>query len=67
MVRGVRARETRMNDACDAPLNEPQVPERLPGAGLEPIGDMPAPFARYLHYEAVRWRPLMRSAGIKAV
>ena len=48
-----------------AALKEPQVAERMAGAGLEPIGDTPAEFARYLRDEAAKWGTLIRSAGIK--
>lgn len=56
----------RLHREIVAALKEPQVAERMAGAGLEPIGDTPAEFARYLRDEGVKWGKLIRSAGIKA-
>ncbi len=48
-----------------AVLKEPAIAERMAGAGLEPIGDAPAEFERYLAAEAAKWSKLIRTAGIK--
>ena len=37
----------------------------LASQGLEPVGDTPEEFARYLREEALKWGTLVRSAGIK--
>ncbi len=49
-----------------AVLKESAVTERMAAAGLEPIGDTPDQFARYLKAEAEKWGRLVKSAGIKA-
>lgn len=49
-----------------ATLQEPAIAERMAKAGLEPIGDTPAEFTRYLKAEAAKWGRLVKTAGIKA-
>lgn len=49
-----------------ATLKEPAIAERMARAGLEPIGDTPKEFDRYLQAEAAKWGKLVKSAGIKA-
>jgi tripartite-type tricarboxylate transporter receptor subunit TctC len=47
-------------------LKEPAIADRMAKAALDPIGDSPAEFARYLKSEAQKWGKLVKSAGIKA-
>ncbi|MBI3044229.1 MAG: tripartite tricarboxylate transporter substrate binding protein [Betaproteobacteria bacterium] len=47
-------------------LKEPVIAERMAKSALDPIGDTPAEFARYLRAEAQKWGKLVKSAGIKA-
>ncbi|MNC86546.1 Tripartite tricarboxylate transporter family receptor [compost metagenome] len=47
-------------------LREPVIAERMAKSALDPIGDTPAEFARYLRAEAQKWGKLVKSAGIKA-
>jgi tripartite-type tricarboxylate transporter receptor subunit TctC len=61
-----RAVIERLHREIVAVLKEPAIAERLAGAGLEPIGDTPEQFARYLRSEADKWGRLVKSAGIKA-
>jgi tripartite-type tricarboxylate transporter receptor subunit TctC len=56
----------RLNREIIAVLKEPQVSERMAKSALEPIGDTPAEFARYLRAEADKWSKLVKAAGIKA-
>ena len=49
-----------------ATLKEPAIAERMARAGLEPIGDTPQAFDRYLRDEAAKWGKLVKSAGIRA-
>lgn len=49
-----------------ATLKEPVIAERMARAGLEPIGDKPQEFGRYLQAEAAKWGKLVKAAGIKA-
>ena len=48
-----------------AVLGDAATSRRLAAQGLEPIGDTPAQFARYLRNEAGKWGKLIRTAGIK--
>ena len=56
----------KLNHAIVAILKEPQTAERLTAAGLEPIGDSPDEFGRYLKSEAVKWQKLVKSMGLTA-
>lgn len=47
-------------------LKEPVVADRMAKSALDPIGDTPGEFARYLRIEAQKWGKLVKSAGIKA-
>ena len=47
-------------------LKESAILERMTAAGLEPIGDTPAEFARYMAAEAAKWGKLVKTAQIKA-
>ncbi|MCC7486442.1 MAG: tripartite tricarboxylate transporter substrate binding protein [Burkholderiales bacterium] len=60
-----RAVIERLHREIVAALKEPAVTERMAKSALEPIGDTPAEFARYLAAEAEKWGRLVRAAGIK--
>lgn len=47
-------------------LKESVIADRMGKSALDPIGDTPAEFARYLRAEAQKWDKLVKSAGIKA-
>lgn len=47
-------------------LKESVIADRMAKSALDPIGDTPAEFARYLRAEAQKWGKLVKSAGIKA-
>lgn len=57
---------TRLQHEVAAALREPALIDRMTKAGLEPIGDTPEDFARYLAAEAVKWGKLVQSAQIRA-
>jgi tripartite-type tricarboxylate transporter receptor subunit TctC len=61
-----RAVVERLHQEIVAVLREVVIAERLAAAGLEPIGDTPDQFARYLKAEAKKWGRLVKTAGIKA-
>jgi tripartite-type tricarboxylate transporter receptor subunit TctC len=61
-----RAVVERLHREVVAVLKETATAERMAGAGLEPIGDTPVEFSRYLAAEAAKWGKLIRTAGIKA-
>jgi tripartite-type tricarboxylate transporter receptor subunit TctC len=60
-----RAIVERLHKEVVATLKEPAIAERLVGAGLDPIGDTPEQFARYLAVEAEKWGRVVKTAGIK--
>lgn len=55
----------RLHREVVAVLNDASIAKRLAAQGLEPIGDTPAQFARYLKDEAMKWGKLVKTAGIK--
>jgi tripartite-type tricarboxylate transporter receptor subunit TctC len=61
-----RAVIERLHREISAALKDPAIAQRMTGAGLDPIGDTPQQFARYLKAEAAKWGALVKSAGIKA-
>ena len=61
-----RAVVERLHKEVVAVLGEPAIAERLTRAGLDPIGDTPAEFSKYLKAEAGKWEKVVKSAGIKA-
>ncbi len=61
-----RAVVERLHREIVAVLKETIIIERMAGSALEPIGDTPDEFSRYLRAEADKWGKLVKSAGIKA-
>ncbi|MGZ8157065.1 MAG: tripartite tricarboxylate transporter substrate binding protein, partial [Burkholderiales bacterium] len=57
---------TKLNHALVAIVRDPATAERLTSAGLEPIGDSPEEFGRYLRAEAAKWQKLVKSLGLNA-
>lgn len=55
----------RLHREIAATLKEPAISERMAKSALDPIGDTPAEFARYLKSEAGKWGKLVRSARIR--
>lgn len=55
----------RLHREIAATLKEPAIAERMAKSALDPIGDTPAEFARYLKSEAGKWGKLVRSARIR--
>jgi len=55
----------RLQREIAAVLKEAPIAERMTAAGLEPIGDTPQQFARYLQAEAAKWGKLVRAAQIR--
>lgn len=64
-ARTPRAVIERLHREVVAVLKEPAIAERMTAAGLEPIGDTPAEFARYLAAEAAKWGKLVKEANIR--
>lgn len=55
----------RMNAACNAALEDPALRRRLEEAGFEPVGGGPEVLAQLIETNLVRWRRLVREAGIR--
>jgi len=55
----------RLHREIVAALGDPTISKRLAAQGLEPIGDTPAHFARYLRDEGAKWGKVVRTAGIR--
>jgi tripartite-type tricarboxylate transporter receptor subunit TctC len=55
----------RLHREIVAVLGDASISKRLAAQGLEPIGDTPAHFARYLRDEAAKWGKVVRTAGIR--
>ena len=55
----------RLQREIAAVLKEPAIAERMAKSALEPIGDSPSDFARYLKSEAEKWGKLVKSARIR--
>ena len=56
----------RLHREIVAVLHESTIAERMAKSALEPIGDTPNEFARYLKEEAEKWGRLIKTAGIRA-
>jgi tripartite-type tricarboxylate transporter receptor subunit TctC len=65
-ARTPRAVVDRLHREIVAVLKDALIAERMAKSALEPIGDTPAEFARYLKDEADKWGKLVKSAGIRA-
>jgi tripartite-type tricarboxylate transporter receptor subunit TctC len=65
-ARTPRAAVERLHREIVAVLGERVVIERMANAALEPIGNTPEEFGRYLKAEADKWGKLVKTAGIKA-
>lgn len=55
----------RLAREVQAAMADPKVRERLAQAGVVPVGDSPAEFARYVERESSRWQGLVKARGIK--
>ncbi len=56
----------RLNAEVVRILKLPDITERLVGQGLEPVGNSPDEFSRFLRSEIVTWEKVIRAAGIVA-
>lgn len=55
----------RMNTACNEALEDATLRARLEEVGFEPVGGPPEVLARLIETNLVRWRRLVREAGIR--
>lgn len=56
----------RLAKEAQAAVADPKVKEKLRQMGLEPIGDSPQSFGKFVQTEAARWGALVKSRNIKA-
>ncbi|MFA5522293.1 MAG: tripartite tricarboxylate transporter substrate binding protein [Castellaniella sp.] len=52
--------ETRLADALIKALHDPDLAERLRNLYMEPVGNTPEEFGRYMDEELARWAPLIK-------
>jgi|SRR5579872_102541 len=55
-----------LNEATNAALKSDLVRERLSGQGLEPAGDAPQAFAKFMQDESAKWGDIIQKADIHA-
>jgi tripartite-type tricarboxylate transporter receptor subunit TctC len=55
----------RLSREIHSVMTDTKVRERLLQAGLTPVGDTPAEFAKFVDSESKRWQALVRARGIK--
>lgn len=55
----------RLYDAARAALNAPEVRKRFEFEALEPVGNPPAEFARFVREDVQRWAKVVRYSGAK--
>jgi tripartite-type tricarboxylate transporter receptor subunit TctC len=56
---------TRLNAEIDAILKQPDVVQKLNGAGFELVGGSPEQFGALIKSESDKWAPIIKSANIK--
>ena len=57
---------TKLNGEVARILKLPEISGRLVGQGLEPVGNSPDEFSRFLRSEIVKWNKVIKDAGIVA-
>lgn len=55
---------TRLNAALNAAIEDPGMRKWLEGLGQQPLGGSAADFAKLIHVEQERWRPVVKKSGI---
>ena len=55
----------RLNAETVAGLKSPEMNERLSREGVDPVGNSPTEFVRYIQVEIDKWRKVIRAAGIQ--
>jgi tripartite-type tricarboxylate transporter receptor subunit TctC len=55
----------RLAKEVQAAVADPKVNERLLQAGVNPVGNSPAEFGKFVEKESARWQALVRARGIK--
>ena len=56
---------SRLNAEVVAGLKSPDLNERLSREGMDPVGNSPAEFAKYMQSEIDKWRKVIKAAGIQ--
>ncbi len=55
----------RLNREINAILRQPEVIEKMHGAGFEPVGGTPEEFAALIRREEMQWAPVVKRLGLK--
>ena len=53
-----------LNKAIVAAANDPAVIDRLQPQGLEPFPSTPEEYAKFMHEEDARWKPIIKASGV---
>lgn len=61
-----RDRIAHLHSVFSSVVRRPEIAQRLAAISLEPVGDSPEEFTRFLAAESARWRDLIRAAQIRA-
>lgn len=56
----------RLSSAANKAVTSPELRDRMLADGAEPVGSTPAGFQKYLAAEIVKWRRVVKSAGVTA-
>ncbi len=56
----------RIHDAFAKTMALPEVRDKLRGGGLEPVGDSPDEFARFMRAEGAKWSKIAKDVGARA-
>ena len=56
---------SRLHAETVAGLKSPDLSERLTREGMDPVGNSPAEFAKYMQSEIDKWRKVIKAAGIQ--
>ena len=56
----------KLNQAIVQIVYLPETKDRLREQGLEPVGDTPGEFVKFLHGEIAKWRKVVAASGMKA-
>ena len=61
-----RRREARARRRSSKVMAMPDVREKLQGGGLDPVGDSPEEFARFIPREIAKWSKIAKDVGARA-
>lgn len=56
---------TKIHDAYVKAVNDPEIKQKLIGAGIDPLQSTPAEMAAYMKSESAKWEKVIKTANIK--